>query len=317
MAKPASSLQEINPDEIKRNPDNPRLIFREEEMNELLESIREVGIRVPISVYRTDGRYTLIDGERRWRCARKLNLKVIPALVQPKPTRLENLLMMFNIHNVRVQWDLLPMALKLGEIRDMLASEGKTTTPKALSAVTGVRLATVKRGLELLDLPKRYQRMLLKEAEKPRREQRITADLFIEIYKSLHAVERYVPETFKKVTKSEYIESMVNKYVNEVVDSVVAYRDVSKIARAERAGGDKNEATRVILKLVRDVQYSVKDAFRDTVQAAYEQRDLLTRVRGLIPSISRYRTAKDLSEDMRSALKELRDEITRLLGAER
>src|SRR5260370_9892804 len=94
-------------------------------MNDLLESIREVGIKVPVSVYSDGHKFTLLDGERRWRCAKKLNLKVVPAIVQPKPTRLENLLMMFNIHNVRVDWDLMPIALKLGEVREMLEKEGK------------------------------------------------------------------------------------------------------------------------------------------------------------------------------------------------
>ncbi len=125
MTKAVTPLQEINPDSIRQNPDNPRLIFQEEEMNELLESIREVGIKVPVSVYSDGHKFTLLDGERRWRCAKKLNLKVVPAIVQPKPTRLENLLMMFNIHNVRVDWDLMPMALKLGEVREMLEKEGK------------------------------------------------------------------------------------------------------------------------------------------------------------------------------------------------
>lgn len=316
MAKPVSALDEISPDKISRNPDNPRLIFREDEMNELLESIREVGIKVPVSVYRSDSRYTLIDGERRWRCAKKLNLRTIPALVQPKPSPLENLLMMFNIHNVRVDWDVMPMALKLAEIRDMLAREGKTTTPKALAAVTGVRLATVKRALDLLDLPNKYQKMLLKEAEKPRKEQRITADLFLEIYKSLHTIERYVPEAFDQLTKAEYVHSMVGKYISGVIDNVVAYREVSKIARAERAGADKDEARRVIQRLVKERQYSVHDAYEHTVKAAYEQRDLLTKLRGLIGELSEYRTVDKLNEDTIVALKDLMNEIIRLIGTE-
>jgi ParB family transcriptional regulator, chromosome partitioning protein len=166
----ATPLQDISPDDIRKNPENPRLIFLEEEMNELLESIRDGGIRVPLSVYADGDHYVLLDGERRWRCARKLNLRAVPAIVQPKPTRLENLLMMFNIHNVRVDWDLMPMALKLGDIREMLDEDGKDSSPKALSAITGVRLPTVRRALELLDLPKRYQRLLLSEGEKARKE---------------------------------------------------------------------------------------------------------------------------------------------------
>jgi ParB family transcriptional regulator, chromosome partitioning protein len=313
VVKTVTPLQELNPDSIRKNPDNPRLIFQEDEMNDLLESIREVGIKVPVSVYSDGNKYTLLDGERRWRCAKKLNLTVVPAIVQPKPTRLENLLMMFNIHNVRVDWDLMPMALKLGDVRDMLEKQGQDTSPKALAAVTGVRLPTVRRALDLLDLPTKYQRMLLKEAEKPRNDQKVKADLFIEIYKSMHAVERYIPSVFEQVTKPAYVDAMVKKYVGGVVDNVVAFREVSKIARAERAGGDKDRALPTIVKLVKDSTYSIDQAFEDTVQAAYEQRDLLTRIRGIISKLGEYKTAKRLSSDVRSALDDLRTEINRVL----
>ena len=313
MPKTISPLQEINPDSIRQNPDNPRLIFQEQEMNDLLESIREVGIKVPVSVYSDGTKYTLLDGERRWRCAKKLNLTVVPAIVQPKPTRLENLLMMFNIHNVRVDWDLMPMALKLGDVRTMLAKEGKDTSPKALAAVTGVRLPTVRRALDLLDLPKKYQKMLLKEAEKPRNQQKIKADLFIEIYKSMHAVERYVPAVFNQVTKADYVDSMVKKYVGGVVDNVVAFREVSKIARAELAGGDEEKAAPTIIKLVKNKKYSVAQAFGDTVQSAYEQRDLLTRLRGITTKLGEYKTARGLSQEIRTALENLKTEIDRML----
>ena len=153
MAVHETELEYIAPRNIIPNPDNPRMVFRESEMRELLESIREVGIKVPISAYRDKRKCVIIDGERRWRCARKLNLKTIPALIQPKPSKLENLLMMFNIHNVRVQWDLLPMAFKLKEVKGMLESEGEQADARHLAGVTGLSTATVKRAFELLELP--------------------------------------------------------------------------------------------------------------------------------------------------------------------
>lgn len=314
MVKTAPPLQEINPDKIKANPDNPRLIFQESEMQELLESIREVGVKVPISVYLDGNRFVLLDGERRWRCAKKLNLEGIPAIVQPKPTRLENLLMMFNIHNVRVDWDVMPMALKLGEIRGMLEKEGRPVSPKSLAAITGVRLATVRRALELLDLPKPYQKMLLREAEKPRNEQRIKVDLFLEIYKSLHVVEKYTPEVFSDVSKEQFVDSMVNKYVSGVVDNVVGYRELSKIARGEKVGKGKRDAAPVIVKLVKNKDFSIKQAFEESVQAAYEQRDLAAKIRGILEKLSKYKRGRQLSDDVREILILLRDEISRLLG---
>ncbi len=313
MAK-ASSLQDISPDKIRKNPDNPRLIFRETEMNELLESIGEVGIKVPISVYLDGARYTLLDGERRWRCAKKLNLRSVPAIVQPKPTHLENLLMMFNIHNVRVDWDPMPMALKLGEIRSMLDKEGRDTSPKALAAITGVRLPSVRRALELLDLPMKYRRLLLREGLKPYKDQRITPDLFIEIYKSLHAVERYTPEVLDHVSGAEYVDAMVTKYRDNVIDNVVKFRDVSRIARAERAGIDRQSAIPVVIKLVRKKDYSIDQAYQETVEAAYEQRDLLSKVRAITERLTELRASKNLGKEMIAALTELSEQVGRLLG---
>jgi ParB family transcriptional regulator, chromosome partitioning protein len=273
-------LLAINPDEIRKNPDNPRMIFREQEMSELLQSIAEVGIQVPLTVYEDKG-YVILDGERRWRCSKRLNLPEIPCIIHPTPTKLENLLMMFNIHNVRVQWDIMPMSYKIGEIRKMLEKEGRDISPTALSAITGVRLPTVKRCLELLDLPKKYRDLLMKEAEKPKGEQKITADLFIEINKSYNVIERYVPETAASFGRPEFVDSMVDKYMSGSVGNVTAFRDLSKLARAERAGVDRDEAVHAIERLVRQKRYSVEDADRDTVEIAYEKRDLLAKVQGL------------------------------------
>ncbi len=310
----AAPLAQVPPDKVKPNPENPRLIFREEQMNELLESIREVGIRVPVSVYADGSKFTLLDGERRWRCAKKLNLSAMPAIVLPKPSRLENLLMMFNIHNVRVDWDVMPMALKLGDIREMLAKDGRATNPKALAAVTGVRLATVRRALELLDLPKKYQTMLLKEAEKPRDQQRIKVDLFIEIYKSLHAVERHLPEIMATVSKAKYVDRFVKKYVAGVVDNVVKFRNVSKIARAGLAGADKKRAATAMTRLIHEKAYSIDQAYEDTVQSAYEQRDLLGRTRSLLSKLRSVKRKSELDHALLGALSELSEEIHRILG---
>lgn len=313
MAPVTTPLQSINPDKIDANPDNPRLVFREEEMTQLMESIREVGIKVPISLYESGKRFVLIDGERRWRCAKRLNLSQVPAIVQPRPSRLENLLMMFNIHNVRLDWDLMPMALKLEEVRDMLLKGGKATDVKALSAITGVPRATVQRALDLLDLPQKYQRMLLKEAAKPKGEQRIKPDLFIEIYKSLHTIERYTPEVFDAVERREYVDSMVKKYTDGVVDNVVGFRELTKIARAERAGVDRSHAIPTIVNLVKRHNYGISDAYRDTVESAYEQRDLASKIRSLCSSLSAYKTASALTDAVISELKALKRQVERLV----
>ena len=76
----------LSPQRIEQNPENPRLIFRQDEMDNLMFSIDRHGIQVPLAVYQDGDLFRLIDGERRWRCAKKLNLRTVPVLVQDKPT---------------------------------------------------------------------------------------------------------------------------------------------------------------------------------------------------------------------------------------
>ena len=306
MTTQVASLVQIEPDKIIRNPENPRLIFREPDMNALLESIQEVGIQVPLSVYwdETGKTYVILDGERRWRCSMKLNLHEVPAIVQAQPTRLENILMMFNIHNVRVAWDPLPMAMKLELVRTLLEEEGKPNGVQELAGITGLRPVEVRRAFELLRLPERYRELLLSEAEKPRSERTITADLFVEIYKSWHAIERWTPEISDEISEGDYVDAMVDKYRSKVVDNMVHFRDVSKIARAELAGESRDEAIPILRQLIGDPDYSIKDAYDDSVREAYEERDLLTRIRSLMERLEEFRT-RGVAGEIRAELNAL------------
>ena len=73
------SIGEVNP-----SPLQPRRVFAEENLTELVDSIRSRGIFQPLIVRRSQkgSGYELIAGERRWRAARKLNLPKIPAIVR-------------------------------------------------------------------------------------------------------------------------------------------------------------------------------------------------------------------------------------------
>ncbi|HET7328612.1 MAG TPA: ParB/RepB/Spo0J family partition protein [Nocardioidaceae bacterium] len=76
-------FSEIDVTAISPNPRQPRTVFEEEAMAELVHSIREVGLLQPIVVRPLgDGRYELIMGERRWRATKEAGLDVIPAIVR-------------------------------------------------------------------------------------------------------------------------------------------------------------------------------------------------------------------------------------------
>ncbi|WP_055587141.1 ParB/RepB/Spo0J family partition protein [Streptacidiphilus griseoplanus] len=74
---------ELPLDAITPNPRQPREVFDEEKLQELVTSIREVGLLQPVVVRQTGtDRYELIMGERRWRASREAGLESIPAIVR-------------------------------------------------------------------------------------------------------------------------------------------------------------------------------------------------------------------------------------------
>ncbi|MFT3901508.1 MAG: ParB/RepB/Spo0J family partition protein [Gordonia sp. (in: high G+C Gram-positive bacteria)] len=82
--------QELRPTQIQPNPQQPRTVFDEEALAELVHSIREFGLMQPIVVRRLsspvgDVEYQLVMGERRWRASQEAGLEVIPAIVRETP----------------------------------------------------------------------------------------------------------------------------------------------------------------------------------------------------------------------------------------
>jgi ParB family chromosome partitioning protein len=97
--------REIDPALIEPNPRQPRQVFDEEALAELVHSIREFGLMQPIVVRElaAGGRYQLVMGERRWRASQQAGLTSIPAIV--RDTADDNLLrdaLLENIHRAQL-----------------------------------------------------------------------------------------------------------------------------------------------------------------------------------------------------------------------
>ena len=75
-------IVEINLDELRSNPYQPRKIFDEESLQELSDSIKEYGVFQPIIVKKSIKGYDIIAGERRVKASKLAGLKTIPAIVR-------------------------------------------------------------------------------------------------------------------------------------------------------------------------------------------------------------------------------------------
>lgn len=78
----AERFLEIDLDLIDTNSQQPRTVFKEENLEELAQSIKINGIVQPIVVRKKNGRYEIVAGERRWRASQKAGMQKIPAVVR-------------------------------------------------------------------------------------------------------------------------------------------------------------------------------------------------------------------------------------------
>lgn len=314
IAASEAVLSQIRVELIDRNPENPRLMFRQREMEQLLDSIQTYGVQVPVSVYKSGKRYVLIDGERRWLCALRLNKRTIPALVQEAPSRLQNLLLMFNIHALREQWDLLTIAMKLAPIAELVEEQtGRKATERELAERTGLTRAVIRRCKYLLELPEEYRLMILDELVKPKQLQKLTEDFFIEMERALKTVQNRMPALIPEPDKDRVRQTLIQKYKQNVIPNVVHFRQLAKIARAESVDADQKRAETVLEKLFKNNTYSIEKAFSESVSEAYLERDIETRIRALLDRLNEIESG-DLDEDVREALAELQDRIGEILG---
>lgn len=303
-----SNLKQIPLSKIIPNPDNPRIVFRPNELEDLLESIRVYNIQVPISVFRDGDHFVLIDGERRWRCAAKLNLETVPALIQKRPSALENLLMMFNIHALREQWDLLTIALKLPRIIALLSEElGRKPTDAQLASKTGLNRAIITRSKLLMALPDKYKELILRELGKRKSDQKFTEDLFIEMERALTTVERAMPSVIPDRDVVRGV--LLKKFRDGVIGNRVQFRLVGRIARAGNVGFDIPAAAEQLKKLFQPNNYSIEAAYSNSVGEAYLERDVGTRIDGLLKVLDELEP-EDLEPEVREKLDALHRRLT-------
>ena len=141
--KPMSRMAEIEIADIIPNPTQPRTQFDEEALDELADSIRQLGVIQPVTVKKADnGKYIIISGERRWRAAQRADLTTLPAYIREVDD--ENL-------------NAIEIALGMQRLIDECH-----LTQDALSEKVGKKRSSVSNYLRLLKLPDEVQ-LALKE----------------------------------------------------------------------------------------------------------------------------------------------------------
>lgn len=148
----SSSVGEVEISLIHANPNQPRREFDEQALEELAESIRQIGIIQPITVRKIeDGTFQIIAGERRWRASQRAGLTTIPAYIRTADD--ERVMQMALVENIqREDLNAIEVAMAYQNLIDQ-----QHLTQDAVAEKVGKSRAAVANSLRLLKLPAQVQ----------------------------------------------------------------------------------------------------------------------------------------------------------------
>lgn len=303
----AIGVNTVATNSLHPNPHNPRMLFDKQPLDVLRESIRRVGILVPLTVYKESrtGRLVILDGQRRWMCAVDLKRPTVPVNQVAEPTLVQNIVTMFQIHKLRADWELMPTALKV----ELLIKETGERNDGRLAELTGLDVAVVTRCKKLISYDRTFQDLMLD----PDPDKRIKADFFIELYPVLH--DREV-EKFKWFSRNKFIRQMLDKYLKEprTIKAVTDFRLIKQyITNARRIHQLKQFSARLrLFAKNREVVIDSLEIAEASVHA--EAKSLISRITTLQSLIKGVETDEFYGEEeLWNAMRNLMELLQRKL----
>jgi len=192
-------MTKLNIKDIQADPKNPRQEFDPETMNILKDSIATHGILNPIIVEKANKHYLIIDGERRYRCARKLGLKEIPVTITETSTDLDRIVKRFHLQDQHKNWSIFEKANAIS----ILKIETKWTA-KELANALGMSVDRIAKYQLVLNLSKRLSTFI--------RSKKLPFDWVIEISQLISA------------TPAEKRQDIENSVIRKIESNVVTRR---------------------------------------------------------------------------------------------
>lgn len=312
MAQDTESRKSVTPKLIKPNPNNPRLYFNDDSLDQLKTSIQEVGVIVPLIVYEPSdesGGFVLLDGERRWKCAIELGIPNVPVNVIPEPTDTDNLLRMFNIHSVREEWPLISIALSLQKIISSTFEDRETR----LAEMTGLTRGTVRRAKRLLELPEAELALIASEAHLDRDRQVHREDLYLEVMAAISVVLTQFPELGKEYGRNSIIRQLVKKREEGSLPAVTDFRALPKLVRAIPAVPSE-KILAGIRTIIEDVNVNPKDVYAEIAEIPTQRQAFDNRSRQLLSALEDMDGTIPLDETVVSILRSVQANLARILA---
>ncbi len=227
---------ELNLDEIRPNPYQPRKIFKEESLKELAESIKENGVFQPIIVKKSIKGYDLVAGERRFRASKLAGKTTIPAIIRDfSENQMIEIALLENLQreNLNVIEEALAYKSMIEKL-NLTQEELSKKVSKSRSHITNI--------LGLLRLPSEIQKMLINNE--------LTMG---------HA---------RVLSKLENEEKML-EYAKMIVENKLPVREIEEVTVEEER---KNKIKKPVKEINKDYKY-VEDLLREKLDTKVKVKD--------------------------------------------
>jgi ParB family transcriptional regulator, chromosome partitioning protein len=299
--------------QIEINSFNPRKRFVESEEDELIDSILSKGLLNPIIVYKKEreNKYVILDGERRYKAFLKLNYKDIPShVLAQEPSVLENLSMMFHIHNVREEWTdfsigqaLMRVIVEMGKDVRNLERQDKLE----LSRLTSLSEYKINKYLVFYDYPTQVLEKFLDAElkEKSDRTKGLDPDILAEMHTPIQKIKKVLPNFLDEYSVKKIIDACIKKKANDVIKTNREFRLLAKALTAtERGSIRKAVMFDKLEKFVSDINVTPQDIYDQTAATLYQVESILKKTGVVIQEIENL-NLNQITDDERGKLEQI------------
>lgn len=251
---PKEEIVEVNLDELRSNPYQPRKVFEEEALEELAASIKEHGVFQPIIVKKSIKGYEIIAGERRVKASKKAGLSTIPAIIRDfDDTEMMEIALLENLQRE----DLNPIEEANAYQKIM---DAKNLTHEELAKVLGKSQSYVTNMIGLLRLP-----------------EEIKDDVVENRLSMTHA------RILSKMSDKDVIVKLAKKIINEGLsvrdlEEIAKGKDINKVNKVERKVKESDMRYKYAEELLCEKLDSKVRVFKNKVEVKFKDADDLNRI---------------------------------------
>lgn len=308
-------IQNISLTQIETNPLNPRKRFVDDEADTLIESILSKGLLNPIIVFKRkkDNKYIILDGERRFRAFLKVNFKEIAChVLEKEPNDLENLSLMFHIHNVREEWTDFAIAQTLIKVIDEMGKSIESLQRQdrlELAKITSLSEYKINKYLVFYDYPQNIIDKFLQSETSDEPIKGMDPDILSEMHAPIKIIEKELPEFLKKYSKENIIDACIEKKANDIIKTNRDFRLLTKSLNAMKNGNVRKEVIFEKLEaFINELSVTPNSIFEDTSETIYQVDSILKKTEVLIKEVQNLNLNQVTKEERR----QIKDYIEKL-----